>query len=97
MLSLLEMCQIRPRDVSLQFSKASKLHGALRDYKRSWKVTLPQRAGHRGSDACLIAAAKHQSRGCRLQKVGEGADGHADARCQESAGELRSGVGIQER
>ena len=82
MLPLLEMCQIRLQDVSLQFSKASKLYGALCDYKpnvtKSWKVTLPHRAGHRGSDMCLLVADKHRSSVCHLQKVVECTDRHTD-------------------
>ena len=83
MLPLLEMCQIRLQDVSPQFSKASKLYGALCDCKpdttKSWKVMLPHRVGHRVSDTCLLAADKHWSGVCHLQKVGESAGGHAGA------------------
>jgi len=87
MLPLLEMCQIRLQDVSLQFSKASKLYGVLCDCEpnmtKSWKVTLPHRAGHRGSGSRSLAAAKHRSSVCHRQQIGEGADRHTDAWCQK--------------
>lgn len=83
MLPLLEMCQISLQDASRQFSKASKLYRALCDCKsdttKSWKVTLPHGAGHRGSDTRSLVADKHQSNVCHLQKVGECVDRHADA------------------
>lgn len=73
MLPLLETCQIRLQDVSLRFSKALKLYGALRDCKpnmmESKEVTLPHRAGHRGSRTCLLVAGGHQPNLCCIWKV----------------------------
>lgn len=76
MLPLLEMCQIRLQDVSLRFSKVSTLYGALCDCKpnttKSWKVTPPHRAGHGGSDACLLVAGNPPPKGrrrCRQPRV----------------------------
>lgn len=73
MLPLLETCQIRLQDVSLWFSKALKLYGALRDCKpnmmESEEVKLPHRAGHRGCRTCLLVAGGHQPNLCYVWKV----------------------------